>query len=195
MRRYEKRLIERALRDAGGVITHAARLLGYSHNALIKKLNQRYPELLSQRTPAKPRKHSLMFIRNDGKGVQPLSLLHVEDDETVADVVKDTLEAEGWTVEILRDGATALQLLQGETHYDLLIFDNELPDTSGVELVRRVRRLPHRWQTPIIMLSASDVRLEARRAGANVFLEKPNDLPKVAETVARLLARKHKAAT
>lgn len=190
MRRHEKAIIERALMDAGGVVTRAARLLGYEHGTLIKKLNHQYPELLSERTPAKPRRRSLIFIRDSSKEMR--SLLHVEDDESVADVVKDTLELEGWTVELIRNGDAALQRLQSETDYDLLIFDNELPDMSGVELIRRTRRLPHRQQTPIIMLSGSDVELEARRAGASAFLKKPNDLPKVAETIARLLARKAK---
>jgi CheY-like chemotaxis protein/tetratricopeptide (TPR) repeat protein len=192
VRRYEKGIIERALADAGGVVTRAAQLLGYSHSTLIKKLNNQYPELLSERTPVKPRRRSLIFIRNAGKETRSLSLLHVEDDESVADVVKDTLELEGWTVEVLRDGASALQRLQSEAVYDLLIFDNELPGMSGVELIRRTRRLPHRQQTPIIMLSGDDVELEARRAGASAFLKKPDDLPKVAETIARLLARKPK---
>jgi CheY-like chemotaxis protein/tetratricopeptide (TPR) repeat protein len=192
VRRYEKRIIERALADAGGVVTHAAHLLGYSHNTLIKKLNSRHPELLSQRTPIKPRRRSLMFIRDASKAMRSLSLLHVEDDERIADAVKETLEVEGWTVEIVRDGAAALQRLQSATDYDLLIFDSKLPDTSGVELIRQARLLPHRQHTPIIMLSGDDVELEARRAGASAFLKKPNDILKVTETIAWLLARQHK---
>jgi CheY-like chemotaxis protein len=188
--RYEKRVIERALIDAGRVVTRTANLLGCSHSTLIKKLNYQYPELLSERTPAKPRKRSLIFIRDASKGTR--SLLHVEDDESVANVVKHTLELEGWTAELVRDGTAALQRLQGETDYDLLILDNELPDMSGLELIRQTRQIPRRQQTPIIMLSASDVEREARRAGANEFLRKPEEMPALAETIARLLARKPK---
>jgi len=61
---------------------------------------------------------------------------------------------------------------------------------SGLELLRRTRLLPNRQQTPIVMLSASDVESEARRAGANAFLRKPEDASVVAETIARLLALK-----
>lgn len=192
VKRYERSIIERALIDAGGVVTRAARLLGYEHGTLIKKLNNQYPELLSERTPVKPRRRSLIFIRDASTETRSLSLLHVEDDESVADVVKDTLELEGWTVELIRDGAAALQRLQSGADYDLLIFDNELPDMSGVELIRQTRQIPHRQQTPIIMLSASDVELEARRAGANAFLKKPGEITVIAETIARLLARKPK---
>jgi len=190
MRRYEKAIIERALMDAGGVVTRAAHLLGYKHGTLIKKLDYQYPELLSERTPARPRRRSLIFIRDSRKETR--LLLHVEDDESFANVVKDTLELEGWTVELLRDGDAALERLRGETDYDLLIFDNELPGMSGVELIRRTRQIPHRQQTPIIMLSASDAELEARCAGANAFLKKPEEITVIAETIARLLARKPK---
>lgn len=40
------------------------------------------------------------------------------------------------------------------------------------------------------MLSGDEVEMEARRFGANAFLRKPEDVPLIAETVARLLARK-----
>lgn len=47
-------------------------------------------------------------------------------------------------------------------------------------------------QVPIIVLSAADVERDARRAGASAFLRKPDDVPLLAETVARLLSRKPK---
>lgn len=64
MRRYEKGIIQRALKDAGGIVTRAACLLGQKHNTLIRKLNAKYPDLLPQRTPAKRRKRSLIFIHD-----------------------------------------------------------------------------------------------------------------------------------
>jgi tetratricopeptide (TPR) repeat protein len=124
MRRYEKGIIQRALKDAGGIVTRAARLLGQKHNTLIRKLNAKYPDLLPQRTPAKQRKHSLIFINDVDKETRPLVILHVEDEAMVADTVKELLETEGWTVETCREATHALKLLQGETHYDVLIFDN-----------------------------------------------------------------------
>jgi DNA-binding response OmpR family regulator len=133
-----------------------------------------------------------MFIHDADKEIQPLIILHVEDEAMVADTVKEILEMEGWAVETCREATHALKLLQGETHYDVLIFDNKLPDVSGVELIRRARQMPHRQHTPIIMLSASDIEKEARRAGATAFLKKPDDMHAIAETIAQLLARKSK---
>ena len=189
MRRIEARLIERALQEAGGVVTHAARLLGIHHTSLTRKLNTWCQHLLSTRTPIVPRNHSLMFINEAEKETQPVTILHVEDNNLVANAVRDTLKSEGWTVESYSEGTAALKMISGDEHYDVLIFDNELPDTNGIELIGQTRQLPHRQQTPIIMFSASDVEREARRAGANAFLRKPEDVTAIAETIARLLAR------
>jgi len=191
LRRYEGRIIERALKDAGGIVSRAAHLLGFKyHNSLINRLNSKHPELLAVRTPIEPRKRSLVYVNETA--IQPLSILHVEDNKLVADAVKATLEMEGWTVESFSEGTAALKMIVSDEHYDVLIFDNELPDTNGLELIRQTRRQIHRQQTPIIMFSASNVETEARRAGANAFLHKPEDMHAIAETVARLLARKPK---
>jgi len=61
---------------------------------------------------------------------------------------------------------------------------------NGIELIRQTRALAHRQQTPIIMLSGDDVEMEARRAGANAILRKPDDVALIAETAAHLLACK-----
>ena len=114
-------------------------------------------------------------------------ILLVEDNQLVADAVRETLECEGWRVETCADGYVALLLIKGEARYDLILLDNELPNISGLELTRRARELPHRKETPIIMLSASECVRDAFLAGANVFLRKPQDIGKVVETAARLL--------
>jgi two-component system response regulator AtoC len=115
-------------------------------------------------------------------------ILLVEDHKVVAQAVKETLEDEGWRVTLCGDGAVALLKLASQTNFNLVVCDNHLPSVSGLELVRYVRTLPHRKQTPIIMFSASECSREARRAGVNEFLRKPQDIGKIVETVARLLA-------
>ncbi len=191
VRRYEGRIIERALRDANGSVTRAARLLGIKHHGtLVNKLNRSHPHLLSNRSPVVPRRFSLMFIEEGEKEARPITILHVEDDQMVADAVKATLELEGWIVDTLMDGTAALEVLQTEAHYDVLIFDKELPGITGLELVSEVRSLAHRQDTPIIVLSASSIAREARRAGVSAFLRKAEDIGAVTETIARLLARR-----
>jgi CheY-like chemotaxis protein/Tfp pilus assembly protein PilF len=192
VRRFEARVIERALRDAGGIVARAAQLLGINRQSLDTMLHVgRHKDLVHLRAPVEPRRKSLMFRDEvECPDTRVVTVFHVEDDALVAEGVRMTLEGEGWTVETCGDGATALERLAGSARYDVLIFDNRLPDTSGLELIRQTRGMAHRQQTPIIMLSASDVELQARRAGANAFLRKPEDLHALTETVARLLARK-----
>jgi two-component system chemotaxis response regulator CheY len=116
----------------------------------------------------------------------PLTILYAEDHRVVAHIVKETLEAEGWRVVLCYDGAVAVKRLASEASYDLLIFDNHLPSVNGLELVRYARQFPHRTQTPIIVLSASECERSARLAGANEFLRKPQDIGLIVETIARL---------
>ena len=59
--RIERRFIELALRDANGMVSHAARLLGFRHHeSLASLLKNRHQELLSARTPARPRRRSII---------------------------------------------------------------------------------------------------------------------------------------
>ena len=117
-----------------------------------------------------------------------LTILLVEDYEPVRLSVKEALELEGWGVQTCADGSLALRLIESDAQLDLLLLDNELPNVSGLELTRRARALAHREETPIIMLSASECARDARTAGANEFLRKPQDVGKIVETVRQLLA-------
>ena len=97
------------------------------------------------------------------------------------------LESEGWEVETCSDGDAALEKICGHTRYDLLLLDYDLPGVNGLELVSRARNLVHRARTPIVLLSATPVGLAARKAGADVFLQKPQDVTALVETINRLL--------
>jgi CheY-like chemotaxis protein len=88
------------------------------------------------------------------------------------------------------NGMTALEILKSDSPYDVIIVDNDLPGLGGLELVLRVRSMAHRRSTPIIMLSGDDCEKEAWRAGVTAFLHKPEDLNKIASTIARLLQKK-----
>jgi len=116
-----------------------------------------------------------------------LTVLYAEDHKIVADTVKETLEEEGLRVVLCSDGVVALRRISSNAHYDLLVLDNHLPNINGIELVRYARQLQHRKNIPIIMLSATDSRGEARLAGVNVFLKKPEGLKNLVESVNSLI--------
>jgi CheY-like chemotaxis protein len=114
-------------------------------------------------------------------------ILLVGDHRIVTHVLKETLEAEGWRVTICYDGSVAVTKLARKAAYDLLLLDNHPPNVDGLELARYVRGLPHRRETPIIMFSASGCSRHAQLAGVNEFLQKPQDIGKTVEVIARLL--------
>ncbi|MDQ3803571.1 MAG: response regulator [Acidobacteriota bacterium] len=192
---YEAKFIREALEAEQGSVSRAARRLGIRHQSLSRILKARHQDLLSLRTPAKTRRRSLIRHASTPKRhaakkrAWPTTVLHVEDHKVIAEAVKETLELEGWRVVTCGDGAAALKTLAGNARYELLIVDNHLPNVNGLEVVRYARQLPHRRKTPIIMLSASEAEAEARSAGADVFLRKPQDIGELTAIVSRLLPK------
>ena len=125
----------------------------------------------------------------EGRGARRYSILYAEQAPLVADAVRETLEAEGWRVEVCASGDEALRRLQDDGRFDLLILDFSLPGLDGLELARRARALPRAVRTPIIMFTDSEVERDARRAGVDAYLRKPRGVYGLARTAARLLAR------
>src|SRR5205085_6304281 len=118
----EKTVLERALRDAGGSVTKAARLLGFRHHqSLISLINTRHKELLSARTKIRKRRRRLFSRPQPGNKNVPaetardtprsqISILHVEDNKAVANVVQDVLGAKGLRVDSCVSGTRALEI-------------------------------------------------------------------------------------
>jgi len=192
--RYEAHLIKLALREAGGSVTRAARLLGFKHHqSLISLISGRHTELNKERsTIRKRRRHLMAHPKRKVKGLatnqkSQVMVLHVEDNEAVASVVRDSLEPEGWNIETCVDGTLALKKIGSDAHYDLVLLDNDLPGVSGLDLIRSARSMDHRRETPIIVLSAKAIEREALDAGANAVLRKPGEIGSLADTVARFL--------
>ena len=125
----------------------------------------------------------------EGHGARRFSILYAEQAPLVADAVRETLEAEGWLVEVCARGDEALRRLQGGARFDLLILDFRLPGLDGLELARRARAMPRDVPTPIIMFTDSEVERDARRAGVDAYLRKPRGVYSLARTAAGLLAR------
>ncbi|MDQ1612109.1 MAG: two-component system, chemotaxis family, chemotaxis protein CheY [Pyrinomonadaceae bacterium] len=119
--------------------------------------------------------------------MQPVNILYAEDFQPVKLIVKETLELEGWRVEDCDDGLTALGHIESRAPYDLILLDDDLPGLTGIELVARARSLEHRRHTPVVMLSATERRCDARTAGVNIFLKKPEGMTSLVETIKRLL--------
>jgi CheY-like chemotaxis protein len=196
--RHEARHILRALEDAGGVIRQAARLLSLSYQGLQKILNTRHKNLRTKIAEIKDRRRKISSNQNPmgasiaehDSEVGLVRILHVEDNDMVAGMAKEMFETQGWQVDSCTDGNEGLERISGNTHYDLFLFDYDLPGVNGLELVRRARNLAHRDRIPIVVLSATPVGAAAREAGADVFLQKPQDVTLLVETISRLLGER-----
>lgn len=195
IKRIERTLLARALRDAGGSVTKAARLLGFKHHqSIIAILKTRHQDLLDHRSAVRKRRRHL-FSQPRGRkttSASQITILHVEDHKDVAKLVEDLLAADRFRIERCVNGLTAWEILKGKSRYDILIVDNNLPGLSGLELVLLVRNLPHRRKMPIIMLSGDDVEKEAWRARVNAFVSKSQAVDKLSLAVARVLKERRK---
>jgi CheY-like chemotaxis protein/tetratricopeptide (TPR) repeat protein len=193
----ERALIARALRDAGGAVTVAARLLGFKHHqSLASLINNRHTDLLQTRSAVRPRRGP-KAQRTNGKfiGQKPrpaasqLCILYVQNDNHVGQRVDEMFSPDEWFVELCHDGNSALRKLAGIDRYDLLVIDKDLSGLSGVDLVKSARKITHRRRTPVIMISASDCETEAWRAGVDAFLKRPEQINELMSTIGRLLPR------
>lgn len=100
-------------------------------------------------------------------------LLIVDDDAALSQMLTWTFEDLGYEVATALDGRSALQRLLDYTP-DLVILDCQLPDGSGLDVLRRLKNLQP--TLPIVMISAmsdSQIAHQARAEGVYAFLPKP----------------------
>ena len=120
----------------------------------------------------------------------PASLLIVDDDRELGQMLTEYLTGEGFQVTLVRDGAEALERLTEQSHpFDLVILDVMLPSLSGFEVLRRLR---HSLSVPVIMLTAhgADVdRIVGLELGADDYLSKPFNPRELVARVRAVLRR------
>ena len=116
-------------------------------------------------------------------------VLIVEDDLLNRMYLSATLEAGGYAVHMVTDGAHVLSATK-EFAPDLITMDINLPNISGVDLIRRLKVHPHFKEIPVIAITAYAGRGEEtaiRRAGASEYLTKPISIKPLLASVERLL--------
>jgi DNA-binding response OmpR family regulator len=119
-------------------------------------------------------------------------ILVVEDEEHLAEGLRYNLEAEGYEVETVGDGATAARSLgDAESGFDLVLLDLMLPAMSGFEVARRTRAAGN--LVPILILTAKDATQDLVRGleeGADDYLAKPFHLDELLARIRGLLRRR-----
>lgn len=102
-----------------------------------------------------------------------MKILIVEDEHKIANLIKQGLEQERYTVDVAYDGTTGYDLASSE-YYDLIILDRLLPGMDGLAICKNLREKEN--HTSILMLTAkgqiSD-RVEGLDSGADDYLTKP----------------------
>ena len=122
---------------------------------------------------------------------QGAKVLVVEDEESLALLLRYNLEAEGYAVELIDRGDEA-EMAIAEGPPDLIVLDWMLPGISGLELCRRLRAGKDSANIPIILLTArseeSD-RIRGLATGADDYVVKPFSLPELMARVRAVLRR------
>ena len=118
-----------------------------------------------------------------------MRLLLIEDDVALGEGIHQALVREGYTVDWLQDGSSALHALLSET-FDAVVLDLGLPRMDGLEVLRRLR--DSGATVPVLILTARDAtedRIAGLDAGADDYLIKPIDLAELKARLRALLRR------
>ena len=122
-------------------------------------------------------------VKERGKG----SILLVEDDGDVREVVRDTLSFAGFAVETAQDGLEAIEKVR-ETRIDVILSDLMMPRMDGLELLKRVKQFQP--DTNVIIMTGYgtiETAVEAMKHGAADFITKPANSGELLVRVSRAL--------
>ena len=117
-----------------------------------------------------------------------VKVLLVEDEKSIADGIIYNLKNEGLKVTHVDDGKIALDIFD-EEHFDLIILDIMLPEISGLEICKAIRKSSN---VPIIMLTAKDDendKISGLEMGADDYITKPFSVKELISRVKAVLRR------
>lgn len=119
-------------------------------------------------------------------------ILIIEDEQKLSRVLQLELEYENYETGVADNGKDALRLIEEES-WDLVLLDIMIPELSGLEVLRRVRRFDE--ETPIVLLTARDEihdKVSGLDLGADDYITKPFQIEELLARI-RVLLRRPKA--
>ncbi len=125
------------------------------------------------------------------------TILVVEDDIAIRDMIRDVLEQTDFSVLLATDTRQALTLMEEQTP-DLILLDWMLPGQSGIEWARRLKKDPHQAEIPIIMLTArgeEDDKIRSLDTGLDDHITKPFSTRELIARIRAVLRRSGKLDT
>ena len=120
-----------------------------------------------------------------------MRVLLIEDDPDLGEGIRTSLREEGYTLDWLRDGESAVHALR-EEGFDLVVLDLGLPRLDGIQVLRQSRA--NGLTTPVLILTARDDtedRVAGLDAGADDYLVKPFDIKELKARLRALLRRRN----
>ena len=120
------------------------------------------------------------------------SVLIVDDDPTVHDVLRATIAKEGYRLLHAYDGAQALELARSEKP-DVITLDVMMPKLDGWSVLGKLKSDPELAPIPVIMLTIVDERTMGYSLGASEYMTKPVDRNRLVELLRRFAATKREA--
>jgi two-component system copper resistance phosphate regulon response regulator CusR len=129
------------------------------------------------------------YLQVNLSNVYMISICLVEDEVKVASFIAKGLQEQNYQVTHLADGLSAIEFLARQT-VDLIILDVMLPDISGVDVCRQIRK--NNAMVPILMLTALDRvddKVNGLQAGADDYLAKPFHFTELLARIGALLRR------
>lgn len=126
-----------------------------------------------------------------------MRVLLIEDDEAIAELLRQTLTAQHYLVEVAADGQAGWDLAE-TFEYDLILLDLMLPKLDGISFCQRLRHergsslKSFNLNTPILLMTAEDAsssRVAGLDAGADDYIVKPFNLDELLARVRALLRR------
>lgn len=117
------------------------------------------------------------------------TVLIIEDEEDAAELFAEMMRVSGFRVVKITSSAPAMDLLTDEKP-DLVILDIMMPDISGLDVLRHIRRDPALTHIPVVVVSAKGTPIDIKTgmdAGASIYLTKPVGFLELKEAVSRAL--------
>jgi DNA-binding response OmpR family regulator len=129
----------------------------------------------------------------------PVTIVMIEDDEGHARLIERNIRRSGVNNEIMpfTDGTSAVDYMFGKDgtgvqhkgHALLILLDLNLPDMSGIEILRQVKEIKYLKSTPVVVLTTTDDSQEIKRCyelGCNVYITKPVNYESFANAIRQL---------